>query len=163
MKIFDKNLTIVSDNKSAITFKYGDKEHTIYKSGEFDPSTRYIYLGEKYYEDIPFHVSDGYAVCNGEYGTCNMVDLNGDVTDEDGGDNDVIEASFPKIKDILKNEELILEGLAYYIDLNAVADEDAFESYLESTWSKDVNAFFEGFFFFGGDIEWKVNGAVVED
>ena len=161
-KIFGKTLEIVSENEKEITILYGDKSYIFKKVGEFDATTRYIYLGNNYYEDIPFHVTDGYALCNAEYGVCKTVDEDGNEVDCD--DNDVIEVSFPFMRDILMDEKLILDALAYYIDLSAISDEDAFESYLNSTWAKDVSTFFEGFFFFGCDgIEWKVNGVVVED
>lgn len=162
--VFGLPLSIILDNNDSITIQYDGNEYTIKKHGDFDATTRYIYLGDKYYEDIGFVVNDGYAICNGNYLTSKMVDINskhfGDLTDQDNSKDDVIEAYFPKLRQILTNEKLLEQTLYYFAEQNEIFfDEDnILKAFLESSWSKDVAMFFEGLFFGGGNIQWKING-----
>jgi hypothetical protein len=156
-------LSIVSDDNDSITIRYNGNEYTISKKGEFDPTTRYIHLGDTYYEDIGFEVTDGYAICNGNYSESRMVDAVygkfGALSNEKGGQNDVIEARFPKMREILTNEELIEECLSYFAEqYDGSEGNNILETYLKSYWHHNVVHFFEGLFFFGGHIQFRING-----
>lgn len=163
--VFGLPLSIISDDNDSITIVYDGNEYTISKHGEFDPTSRYIYIGDKYYEDISFIVSDGYAICDGEYRVSKTVDEYGVFTGKDNTHQDVIEARFPKLRNILTNERLLMETLYYFADLNGITDEDTniLKLYLDSKWSKNVAMFFEGLFFGGGNVQWIVNGESVKD
>lgn len=165
--IFGLPLSIISENNNSITIQYNGNEYTISKQGYFDSNSRYVYIGDKYYENIGFEVSDGYAICKGDYDFSKMADTKGGMfgklKNRDNSKDDVIEVYFPKLREILTNEELLEDSLAYYAEQTSDErqDNNILKSFLESGWSLNVYNFFSGFFFFNDIMQWKVNGVEV--
>ena len=149
-EIFGKPMAIISENDDNIVFNYDGKEHTMSKHGLFDSETRYLQLNGKTYNEIGFVVNDGYAVCNEYEDESGYLVVYGD-----GGDK--ITAKFPTKRQILLNEEYLKGALSYFAELNGYYnDKEILSEYLESTWDKNIVVFFEGFFFYGNEIDYKV-------
>lgn len=152
-------LSIVSNDKNNITIEYKGQRYTINKKGVFDGTARDIKFGDRYYSEVNFQVSDGYAICDGDYVANGML---GNPNNPYNFGDDVIEAHFPKLVDIFTSQKLIDAALYYYADIcDYTEGDDLLDKFLKSGWGESIENFFEGFFFSGRYITWMINGQTV--
>lgn len=140
MEYNEKKITFIEEDNEKAIFKYGRKLVEVAKTGKFEKNeTRWFEYNGIIYNDIEVEISDGEAIvvgCHSAESVDGMVDLPQHI-------NDKFCFKFPKLKEILTDEEKFASAMWYSEEIG-----EDFDEYLKLNKNKiDVKFFFEGFFF----------------